>query len=48
MFRRQKPIGLGTLCFILGIFAALVLPLWLIAALEGAIIIFFGCWCIRR
>lgn len=41
MHRNHKPLGLGSLFFVIGIFTALVCPIWLIAAIEGLIIIVF-------
>ena len=38
----RRPCGVGVLAFTAGIFVALVCPLWLIAAIEGALIIILG------
>ncbi len=48
MYKNRKPIGMGSLFFVIGIFTALVCPLWLIAAIEGLIIIIFGISCHKR
>lgn len=48
MRKNRRPVGLCCLFFVTGIFTALVFPLWLIAAVEGVIIIFFGISCFRR
>lgn len=48
MYRNRRPIGLGCLFFVTGIFTALIFPLWLIAAIEGLIIIIFGISCLKR
>lgn len=45
MYKKRKPIGLGCLFFVTGIFTALICPIWLIAAIEGIIIIIFGISC---
>ena len=43
----KRPCGLGLLSFIAGIFTALILPMWLIAVVEGALIIILGCTLLR-
>ena len=39
----RRPCGLGILAYIAGIFTALILPMWLLAVIEGALIIIMGC-----
>ncbi|MBR5535940.1 MAG: hypothetical protein IKU60_04750 [Clostridia bacterium] len=48
MYKNRKPIGFGCLFFVTGIFTALVCPIWLIAAIEGVIIIAFVLSCHKR
>jgi len=42
-----RPCGVFTLAYIAGIFTALVLPVWILAVVEGALIIILGCALIR-
>lgn len=42
-----KPCGGFTLAYIAGIFTALILPMWLLAVIEGALIIILGCTLLR-
>jgi len=42
-----RPCGIFTLAYIAGIFTALVLPVWLLAVIEGALIIVLGCTLLR-
>jgi len=35
------------IAFVAGIFAALILPIWLLAAIEGALLILLGCTLLR-
>ncbi len=44
----KRPCGIGVLSFVLGIFTALILPVWLLAVIEGALIIVIGCTLIRN
>ena len=39
----RRPCGVGILAYIAGIFTALILPMWLLAVIEGALIIIMGC-----
>ena len=39
--------GIGMIAFVAGIFAALILPIWLLAAIEGALLILLGCTLLR-
>ncbi len=39
---------MGCMFFVTGVFFALVFPLWLIAAIEGVIIIIFGISCCKK
>ena len=48
MYKHRKPYGLGCLFFVTGIFTALVCPIWLIAAIEGFIIIVFVLLCHKK
>ena len=43
----RRPCGIGIIAFVAGIFAALVLPVWLLAVIEGALIILLGCTLLR-
>ncbi|MBQ3022790.1 MAG: hypothetical protein IJD91_05680 [Clostridia bacterium] len=45
--RYCRPCGLFTLAYIAGIFTALILPTWLLAVIEGFLIIVLGCTMIR-
>ncbi|MBQ2889374.1 MAG: hypothetical protein IJE41_02865 [Clostridia bacterium] len=42
-----RPCGICTLAYIAGIFTALILPMWLLAVIEGALIIILGCTLLR-
>ena len=42
-----RPCGICTLAYIAGIFTALVLPMWLLAVIEGALVIILGCTLMR-
>lgn len=42
-----RPCGIFTLAYIAGIFTALILPMWLLAVIEGALIIIMGCTLVR-
>ena len=42
-----RPCGIFTLAYIAGIFTALILPVWLLAVIEGALIIVLGCTMMR-
>jgi len=42
-----RPCGVFTLAYIAGIFTALVLPVWILAVVEGALIIILGCMLMR-
>ncbi len=41
-------IGLGVLAFVFGIFTAMILPITLLAVIEGGLIIIMGCMLMRR
>lgn len=43
----RRPCGIGMLAYIAGIFTALILPMWLLAVIEGALIIIVGCTLLR-
>ena len=43
-----NPLGLGILAFIFGIFTAMILPVTLLAVLEGGLIIVLGIMLLRR
>jgi hypothetical protein len=47
MHKNRRPIGICCLFFVIGMFIALIFPLWLIAAIEGVIIILFGISCFK-
>lgn len=55
MGRRRPPhgrgcnlAGLGILCFVGGIFTAMILPITLLAVIEGALIMILGIILLRR
>lgn len=43
-----SPAGLGVLCFVAGIFTAMILPVTLLVVIEGGLIIVLGVILIRR
>lgn len=43
-----NPLGLGILAFVFGIFTAMILPVTLLAVLEGGLIIVLGILMLRR
>ena len=43
----RRPCGIGIIAFVAGVFTALVLPIWLLAVIEGALIIILGCSLLR-
>ena len=47
MKRVHRPCGIGMLAFVLGVFTALVLPMWLLAVIDGALIIKLACTLLR-
>ncbi len=47
MRRIRKPCGIGMMAFVAGIFVALIFPVWLLAVIEGALIIILGCTLLR-
>ena len=43
-----SPIGLGIMAFVFGIFTAMILPITLLAVIEGGMIIILGILMLRR
>ena len=43
----RRRCGVGVLAYIAGIFTALIFPVWLLAVIEGALIIFIGLTLLR-
>lgn len=46
--RGFSPLALGMLAFVLGIFTAMILPVTLLAVIEGGLIIVLGIITLRR
>lgn len=46
--RRCSPLGLCVLAFVFGIFTAMILPVTLLAVIEGGLIIILGIMLLRR
>ncbi len=46
--RNCSPVGIAILAFVFGIFTAMILPVTLLAVIEGALIIALGIIIIRR
>lgn len=46
--RGCNPIGIGILSFVFGIFTAMILPVTLLAVIEGGLIIILGVLVLRR
>ena len=46
--RACSPLGVGMLAFVLGIFTAMILPVTLLAVIEGGMILVLGIIFLRR
>ncbi|MCH5186888.1 MAG: hypothetical protein J1F63_00695 [Oscillospiraceae bacterium] len=46
--RSCSPVGVGILAFVFGIFTAMILPVTLLAVIEGGLIIVLGIILLRR
>ncbi len=46
--RGCSPMGVGMLAFVIGIFTAMILPVTLLAVIEGGMIIVLGVFFLRR
>ncbi len=46
--RGCSPAGIGILCFVFGIFTAMILPITLLAVIEGGLLIVLGVIVLRR
>ena len=46
--RECSPVGIGILAFVFGIFTAMILPITLLAVIEGGLIIILGVILLRR